>query len=83
MDHVKLSLEFEKELTLQKAKEDYLKARQILSDKQNTEQNLRDRYNEECCQLLIIGEAWGKFTATGNLEQFMIDIKDTNYFGKR
>lgn len=83
MDHKTLALEFEAELQLQKKKENFLKARNILSDKQNTTANLKERFEAEQKDEHIIAMAFQSFTLSGDLDVFMKAIKDTNYFGKR
>lgn len=83
MEHKDLAAEFEKEIQLQKQKENFLKARQILSDKQNTVVTLYERYSDESQELVVINEAFGTFTVSGDIDAFMKDIKETSYFGKR
>lgn len=82
-EHKKFADEFEKELQLQKQKENYLKARHILSDKQNTVENLRQKYADEAAELQAIHTAFKVFEEDGNLEAFMTRIKNFQYFGKR
>jgi len=83
MNHAELAQEFEQELQLQKKKENFLKARNILSDKQNTAANLKERFEAEQKDEHIIAMAFQSFTLSGDIDAFMKSIKDTNYFGKR
>jgi hypothetical protein len=83
MNHAELAQEFEQELQLQKQKENFLKARNILSDKQNTAANLKERFEAEQKDEHIIALAFQSFTLSGDIDAFMKAIKDTNYFGKR
>ncbi len=83
MDYNKLAVQFEEEVQLQKAKDNFLKARQILSDKQNTVSTLKERFEAEQKDEHIIVMAFQSFTLSGDLDTFMKSIKDTNYFGKR
>lgn len=83
MDHKTLALQFEEEVQLQKKKENFLKARNILSDKQNTTANLKEKFESEQKDEHIISMAFQSFMISGDLDAFMKTIKDTNYFGKR
>ncbi len=83
MDYNKLAVQFEEEVQLQKAKDNFLKARNILSDKQNTTNALREKTNLESRELNTISNAFTSFTLSGDLDAFMKAIKDTQYFGKR
>ncbi len=82
-EHHVFAVELEKELLIQKQKENYLKARQILSDKQNTVENLRQKVNADTEELTLIAASFGTFMEDGDLNKFMTAIKDTQYFGKR
>lgn len=82
-DHKTFAVDFEKELLIQKQKENYLKARQILSDKQNTVGNLQSKIANECEELEIISRSFQSFVEDGDLDAFMDKIKGTQYFGKR
>lgn len=82
-DHKTFAVEFEKELQIQKQKENFLKARQILSDKQNTFENLKEKFLKESAELTDIKVAFDTFVEDGDLDKFMVSIKDTQYFGKR
>lgn len=83
MEHRDIASQFEKEFLLQKQKENFLKARQILSDKQNTVNALQEKLDAEKADRHIIEMAFQSFILSGDLDAYMKAIKDTNYFGKR
>jgi hypothetical protein len=83
MDHKTLFAGFEQEVRLEKQRENFLKARNILSDKQNSTANLKERFEAEQKDEHIIAMAFQSFILAGDLDKFMTAIKDTNYFGKR
>lgn len=82
MNHKDLAAEFEAELQLQKKKENFLKARNILSDKQNTATNLSAKFQIEQAECHTVELAFQSFVLDGDIDKFMLAIKDTNYFGK-
>ena len=82
MEHKDLAAEFEAEVQLQKKKENFLKARHILSDKQNSANNLQEKADVESLECHTIEMAFQSFVLDGNIDKFMASIKNTSYFGK-